>query len=360
MSTSPRSRLLAAAAFAALAGTALAAPGSPAGAAESPTVLAKHLPGPLSLAINDDNVIYFNGSIGADGSKGALFRMAPGKDPKVVYSGKKVHEVEGVSTKGKTTYFLANTDLMKRSPNGDVMKVANLGAYEKNVNPDAQVHYGIADPPAECADGWPEPNPNDPENSAPPVSYTGIVDSHPYGSAVDGGTVYVADAAGNSILKVEGGEISTVAVLEPVSVEITQELADAIGAPAACVGLTYAFEGVPTDVEVGGDGMLYVSSLPGGEGGAGSVLRIDPATGEGDTVLGGLVGGTGVAVADDGDIYATNLFSGDITVLPSDEGAEPLAFAHTSNPAAVEVKGNKLYVTSGVFGPNGKILRYAR
>jgi hypothetical protein len=224
------------------------------------------------------------------------------------------------------------------------------------------VQYGIADPPAECADGWPTPDPTDPENSAPPVSYTGAdnLESHPYGSAVDGGKVYVADAAGNDILKVQGGEVSTVAVLPPVPVEITPELADQIGAPAACVGETYNFEGVPTDVEVGGDGMLYVTSLPGGEGGPGSVLRIDPTSGETETVFSGLVGATGVAVAGDGDVYATNLFSGEITVLRNAEGAEPEPFAHTGSPAGVEVKGNKLYVSAGVLGPNGKILRYQR
>ena len=359
MSRSKRAVLATTSAVATLAATALAAPIAHA-AEPQPTVIAKHLGGPLSIAVNDDNVVYASGSGGADGSQGLLYRIVPGKDPKVVFSKKSVHEVEGVSTKGKTTYFLANANLMKRAPNGDVTKVANLGAYEKNVNPDAQVHYGIADPPAECADGWPPPNPDDPENSAPPVSYTGIVDSHPYGSAVDGSAVYVADAAGNSILKVEDGEISTVAVLEPVSVEITQALADEIGAPAACVGLTYAFEGVPTDVEVGPDGMLYVTSLPGGDGGPGSVIQINPTTGEANTVLSGLVGATGVAVAGNGDIYASNLFSGEITLLRSTEGAEPETFAHTDTPAGIEVKGNKLYVSSGVLGPNGKILRYTR
>jgi hypothetical protein len=47
-------------------------------------------------------------------------------------------------------------------------------------------------------------------------------------------------------------------------------------------------------------------------------------------------------------------------VLRNAEGAEPEPFAHTGSPAGVEVKGNKLYVSAGVLGPNGKILRYQR
>ena len=38
----------------------------------------------------------------------------------------------------------------------------------------------------------------------PPAQYTGIVESHPYGSAIDGSTTYVADAAANAILSVNG------------------------------------------------------------------------------------------------------------------------------------------------------------
>ena len=57
-----------------------------------------------------------------------------------------------------------------------------------------------------------------------------------------------------------------------------------VEAPACVVGEEYAFEPVPTDVEFGPDGWLYVSSLPGGPedaslGARGAVFRVNPWTG---------------------------------------------------------------------------------
>lgn len=348
-------RIAATAGLAVLAAGALAA--TPAQAADGPTVIAKGLPQPLSVAVNGDNVVYVNGTLGTeDDPKGVLYRIAPGKDPKVVFSKKSVHEVEGVSTKGKTTYFIANTTLKKRTADGFVSNVADIGAYEQEANPDGDTSYGIQSPTAECAAAWPDASPG-PEGF-PQITYNGIVESHPYATAVAGGAIYVADAAGNSILKVQGGEVSTVAVLPPVPVEITEDMV-AQGFPAECVGQTYRFEGVPTDVELGFNDLLYVSSLPGGEiPGQGAVLAIDPTDGTVSTVASGFSGATGVAVSGDGTLYVNQLFANEITEIPL--GGDPASFAHVTNPAAVEVKGDRLYVTAGVFGPNGKVLRYQR
>jgi hypothetical protein len=355
MLTTLNSRLAASAGLAALAAGGLVA-ATPAHAADSgPTVIAKNLPGPLSVAVNGDNVVYVNGTLGTEENpQGVLYRVVPGKDPKIVYRKAGVHEIEGVATKGRTTYFIADNNLMKRAADGFVTKVAEIGAYEADVNPDGDTSYGFPEGTSqECLDAWPT------EGDIPPAQYTGIVESHAYATAVDGDTIYVADAAGNSIVKVEGGEVSTVAVLPPVPLTITEDDAAALGIPEACVGETYRFEGVPTDVEVGFNDLLYVSSLPGGEiPGRGSVLAIDPLDGSTTTVADGFSGATGVAVAGDGTLYVSQLFAGEITEIPL--GGEPTAFASPSNPAAVEVKGERLYVTANVFGPKGKVLRYQR
>lgn len=357
MLTSLTRRLAATAGVAALAAGALVGATPAHAAAPAPTVLAKGLVAPLSLAVNGDNVVYFSGSF-----TGQLFRMAPGKEPKVVFARKNVHEVEGISTKGKATYFLADTKLMRRAADGFVSKIADLGAYEADANPDGDTSYGFVNGTSqECLDAWPTDNPD-----FPPAQYTGIVESHPYATAVDGSTIYVADAAGNSILKVQGGEVSTVAVLPPVPVTISEEMAAGLGIPDACVGQTYRFEGVPTDIEVGFNDLLYVSSLPGGEvPGEGSVLAVDPTDGSATKVVGGFSGATGVAVSGDGTIYVSQLFAGEVTVIAP--GSEPASFAHVANPAAVEIKGNRLFVSSNVLSgqepgttPNAKILRYER
>jgi sugar lactone lactonase YvrE len=214
--------------------------------------------------------------------------------------------------------------------------LASLFNYEKANNPDGDVKYGLGAVSKKCLSQFPK--------NFPP-KYTGIVESHPYGTAVDGNTVYVADAAANAILAVDNGQVSTVAVLPAVKAPITKGMAKEIGLPDCAIGKTYKFEGVPTDVELGPDGLLYVSSLPGGEvAGKGRILTVDPETGDVTKVLGGLSGATGVAVSDNGDIYATNLFAGSITVKPA-EGT-PTTFAHVPTPAAIEIVGNTLYVST--------------
>ena len=88
---------------------------------------------------------------------------------------------------------------------------------------------------------------------------------------------------------------------------------EANGAPDCLVGKKFGLEAVPTDVEVGPDGKLYVTSLPGGPedpslGLNGRVLRINPTNGRVKTLVGGLLSPTGVAVASNGDIYIAQLF----------------------------------------------------
>src|SRR5205085_12198243 len=51
-----------------------------------------------------------------------------------------------------------------------------------------------------------------------PAQYTGQIESNPYAVADEGyGSVLVADAAGNDIVRVVNGKVSTVAVLPPIN-----------------------------------------------------------------------------------------------------------------------------------------------
>ena len=86
------------------------------------------------------------------------------------------------------------------------------------------------------------------------------------------------------------------------------------------IGKTYRFEPVPTDVEVGPDGLLYVSTLPGGPedpslGARGAVYKVNPSTGKVWKLAGGLLGATNLAVGPDGTVYAAELFSGRVSVV---------------------------------------------
>ncbi len=195
--------------------------------------------------------------------------------------------------------------------------------------------------------------------------YRGIIEAHPYATALGDGTTYVADAAGNSILAVaDGGGTSTVAVLPPHRIEITRKMKREYGLPRCVIGKKYRAEAVPTDVEMH-DGHLYVTTLPGapGEGlPTGRIYQIDPADGSMSKVAGGLISPTGLAMAPNGTAYVAQLFVGSIVQIPS--GGEATELASVPFPGDVEFVGGSLYATEtdlmndGSTPPAGKVLRW--
>jgi hypothetical protein len=229
-------------------------------------------------------------------------------------------------------------------------------AYEVAVNPDQVNTYGIQGLTDECAAAIPE------ELAGLVLPYTGVADSNPYASVTVGSTTYVADAGANAILAVSAdGVVSTAAVLPPVPITLTAAAAEALGLPDCVVGLTYWAEPVPTDVEVGRDGMLYVSSLPGGPeddslGANGGVYRVDPATGTVQLVTRGFLTATDLAVAPNGTVYVTELFGNRVSAIT--RSGAIVTVAELDSPAAIEWQKGRLYVATQVFG-NGTIVSLA-
>jgi hypothetical protein len=271
-------------------------------------------------------------------------------------------EVSGMaSRKGSVAFLLSRMDhknpgawLMLRDKDGKVTKVANLQKFEEESNPDRKTQYNVRGLSDKCVAKLPD--------EVRP--YKGIVESHPYAIAnAPGGGWYVADAAGNSVLKVtKNGGVKTVHVMKAATVKITEAMAEEFGLPGCVVAQKgkAAFEGVPTDVEVMENGKLVVSSLPGGpeiEGLApmGSVWRVDPETGKGKKLAGGLVSATNVAVSDTGDIYVTELFRGRISQLIGDGETETVV-DEVDSPAAIEWHDGQLYASIGLMSPNGRIV----
>ena len=190
---------------------------------------------------------------------------------------------------------------------------ADTLAYEKANNPDKINSYGIANPTkcqvdALTAVGF-------------PVSYTGALDSHAYSVASFGDKWVVADAGSNTLWKIDNrGNIRTLSVLPPQPHKITAAEAAALGVAPCVAGATYDFEPVPTDVEVGKDGYLYVTTLPGGPegpvlGARGKLWRVDPYSGRARVLADGFLGATNLAIGSRGEIYVTEYFAGKISVV---------------------------------------------
>jgi hypothetical protein len=311
------------------------------------------LAGPLQLAVGSDGTIYvsqtFAGTLTAVRKKGTTDLVStPGTD------------ISGIDAKGRGTVTFTTSGesddgffaLVKRVlPNGRVRTLGDVGTYEATANPDQVNSYGFQGLTPACAAMVPEEIGGEP--------YTGIVESNPYSVAIlPGGSRVVADAAGNDIVRVApNGRISTVAVLPPSPFVVTAEVAEGLGLPACVVGETFNFEPVPTDVELGSDGLLYVSSLPGGPedeslGARGAVYSVNLSTGEVTKVAGGFLGATNLAIAPDGTIYVAELFGGRISRV-SGGGAVPVV--DLPSPAGLEWANGKLYATVDVFG-NGAVV----
>jgi hypothetical protein len=209
---------------------------------------------------------------------------------------------------------------------------ADTLAYEQANNPDQHVHYGVRNPPQCLKDALGDQ-----------ASYKGLVDSHAYSVARYKKKWVVADAGGNDLLWVTNrGKISTLAVLPSQPLKITPENASAQGIPKDCaVGRTYKYEAVPTDVEVGRDGYLYVTTLPGGPedpslGARGKVYRVNPRNGHIKLVASGFLGATNLAIGKHGKIFVAELFGGQISVIKHGK-----AHKYLSLPGVVAVETDR-------------------
>lgn len=332
--------------------------------AGKPDVLVRGLMSPLSLDVTPRGTVWFSQNF-----PGQLMRARPGKPARVMYQSSKGAEVGAVSVQDgvatfATTAPTGRTVLRRRTTKGRIIAVADLSRYERRQNPDGEMSYGITGLSEECASEWPE-------KQMGPVTYEGIVESHPYATLGQGRTTYVADAAANAILRVRRGQVSTVAVLPPQAFTLPAD-PSAMGLPACVGGKDYLFEAVPTDVEVH-DGKLYVTTLPGGPespelGKRAKVYEIDPRTGVTTERATGLLSATGLAVARNGDLYVAELFGNRIARVPSGSTA-PTKWARTSMPGDVELKNGRVWasrkVLTGLSGqpgdaPKGQVVRFPR
>ena len=322
----------------------------------SPVTLAHGLMGPLHVSAGRDGALTVSEEfasrltrIDAQGTKSVIYSN-PGWD------------VAGIAQQGSTTYLLESQGAGpedKRPLAGHVRTIdgdghqntfGDFAALEKGHNADGDTHYGFRNLPAECAALLP---------AEVPAAYTGEVDSHPYGLAVSRHTAYVADAGANSVVSIdlESGQTGTVAVLPPRPLTISAAAAAANHLPDCVVGRSYRFEAVPTDVAVGPDGCLYVTSLPGGpedpsSGARGTVFKVDPDDGDVQVLADKIMSPTGLAVDDEGDVFVASLFGNGILRIDGHSGRQSTLLSAAS-VADVDLHGSMLYATVNTLPPDG-------
>ncbi|WP_205475199.1 ScyD/ScyE family protein [Nocardioides sp. SYSU D00038] len=330
-----------------------------------PQVLAGDLFSPFSVAVSDNGTRWFSQNFA-----GVLMRQAPGKAPAPVYQSTGGAEVGAVSVRGGKVVFALSrgnnehAELRVLGTGGKARKIADIGKAEQKQNPDRKVTYGFRQLPESCAKKFP---------AGTKVRYKGIDETHPFASTSIGRTTYVADAGANNLWKVTNGKVRNVAVLPAVGLKVTKAFAKQAKFPACTVGRTHWFESVPTDVEAGPGGQLYVSTLPGGPedgslGAAGAVYKVNPRNGKVTKVAGGLVSATGLAVTKGGDVYVAELFKGRIAKIKKGS-RKATTFAKAPMPSEVELAKGGLFATinvlTGLSGqpgdvPAGQLVKFKR
>ena len=325
------------------------------------TEVASGLVTPLSVAVDGDGTIYVSQNFA-----GVLTKVPTVGEPSTVFSASPGTEVGAVSVvDGFLTFATTSGDktllgrVWQKDGGAPAGVVLNTTKYENKHNPDAKNHYGFFRITKAC------------RAKAPKMlsKYAGLLDSHPYGSAMSEGVTYIADAGGNDILSIAAdGAAETVGVLPPTKIRITKAKQKAAGLPKCTRGGTFRAEPVPTDVEVGPDGNLYVTSLPGGPedgslGANGRVYRVDPDSGDVTRLPGpGLVSPTGIAIGPDGTAYISMLFAGLVMKVPY--GGTPQPFANVPFPGDVDYANGHVYVTrtdltnEGETPPDGAVLEF--
>jgi outer membrane protein assembly factor BamB len=203
---------------------------------------------------------------------------------------------------------------------GDIVDWADLGTFEEANNPDGSQE--LVSNPADFA-------------------------------VADDGTIYIADASGNSLL--------------------TWTAADGLNVFVAWPGGDENAQAVPTSVAIGADGSIYVGFLSGFPFAAGSA-RIEQYSADGELLqtFEGLTLVTDVLVSDMGDLYAVEMASGfgDTGYIPESgriikvtaDGAEAVAEGlNFPYGFTMDADGNFLVTVDSAFGApdTGRVVRIA-
>lgn len=300
--------------------------------APTPDIKSAALAAPFNLEVDRHSVLVADGGLNlvgrlkADGTIGTIAADQPG--------------ASGVATAGGRIAFtttVSNPETFENSASGlniwgwEKKVYADTHAFETKYNPDRKLSYGVKNP-SQCV--------TDTLTAMQfPVSYTGGIDSHAYSVAAVPGGWAVADAGANAVFLVSNsGRIRTLAVLPAQPFTFDAAAVAGLGLPDCFLGVTYAFESVPTDVEFGRDGFLYVTTLPGGPetpalGARGKLYRVNPWTGRATVVASGFLGATNLAIGKHGEFYVSEFFGGTITKV---QRGRTSTFASLPGVVAVE------------------------
>ena len=212
--------------------------------------------------------------------------------------------------------FRGATVVTSRMDGSQPRVLADLLAYERRVNPDGQVQF-VGGKPVDAL-------------------------ANPFSLHVSGYGVLVADGGANAVLRVDPttGRTRTFFVPPTITTGACAKRPNNAG--------TFGCDSVPTGVTVA-RGSIYVSTLGSESPGAARVYRLDPRNGRVLQTWSGLTGLTGVAVAPDGTVYASEVLEG----MPQTDGPPPPGFDPSTVGRIVRIEPNGRRTHAQVTMPTG-------
>jgi hypothetical protein len=181
-------------------------------------------------------------------------------------------------------------------------------------------------------------------------------DSNPFGLAIDGDTILITDASGNSLLSVSpDGTIAPYAIFPETMVEAP----DFLELPE---GEMIPMQAVPTSVTIGPDGAYYVGQLTGFPfpiGGA-SIWRVEDLDGDGDALeagevtvyANGLTNVVDIEFGPDGALYAVEITRNGLLAAEQGPLDDPVALA--GSIVAIAVDGHQTeFLVDSLIVPGG-------
>ena len=300
------------------AAVAAVAPAAAAGAATSTsgvTVVARNLDGPYGLQFTGkDTLVVTEGDVGdvtavntRTGAQRTLLKRRASPAGVGVRHGRLYVALGGAPADmppGTPRPAFRGASVVTAGADGSRPRMlADLLAYERRVNPDRQVQF-VGGKPVDAL-------------------------ANPCSLNVSGYGMLVADGGMNAVVRVgrQTGRTSTFFVPPTIRTGECARRPDNGG--------TVGCDSVPTGVAVA-RGSIYVSTLGSDAPGAARIYRLDPRNGRVLQTWGGLTGLTGVAVAPDGTVFASQVFEG----APNLEGPPPPGFDPSTVGQIVRIQPN--------------------
>jgi hypothetical protein len=221
----------------------------------------------------------------------------------------------------------------------EVTSTAYVSEQEYGHNPDAAMTYGTSSKKSCVRDAL-----------GTDASYPGRLDTALPAIAAGADDWYVADRDGNTIYRLDqSGELSVLAVLAPVRVEVSKALAKSNGWPSCVVGTTVAFEAAPTEVEVAPDGSVYVAGLPrlasGKQADRSVIYKINPKSGKTKRLSQRYAGSVDLAVGTGGRLFVARPEADKISVIKKGRSSTYVKLAEVESVETDE--RGRLYAVQG-------------